>query len=136
MSFQFQGLKFSLFWFYFINYIKHFIISKSKLLKKIDSTCEYDFSYFGQYILGKDTYILGHRANRQLILLEIGKFPSLSFCIPISNVGECLFSHSLINRVSWNWNLLGFCQSERRRWNYSTIYISFIMREPEHLFMC
>lgn len=37
---------------------------KVKLLKKIDSTCEYDISYFGQYILGKDTYILGHRANR------------------------------------------------------------------------
>lgn len=62
-------------------------ISKSKLLKKIDSTFEYDISYFGQCILGKDTCILGHRVNRWVILQEIGKFPSLSFCIPISNVG-------------------------------------------------
>ena len=64
MSFQFLGFGFFPFLILFLNDIKHLVVSKSKLLKKIDSICEYDISYFGQCIFEKDTRKLGQRINR------------------------------------------------------------------------
>lgn len=48
-----------------------------------------------------EAVLLGHRINAHP-WLDIANFSSVEvvpFCIPTSNIGKCLFSHSLANRV-------------------------------------
>lgn len=53
LNLQFSETESSVFLSYFLSYIKCLIVSESKLLNKIDSTCEYDISYLVSVTLGK-----------------------------------------------------------------------------------
>lgn len=53
LNLQFSETESSVFRSYFLGYRKCLTVSESKLLNKIDSTCEYDISYLVSVTLGK-----------------------------------------------------------------------------------